>query len=84
MAVGQINLENQFGEMSENYLLPLPSANDPVMVLPSTAAIYSAAGAPSFSAPAGSLYIRTDGTTGALVLYVNPTVGNHWIALITA
>lgn len=41
---------------------------------------YSGAGVPSLSAPQGSMYLRTDGSGGDQVLYVNTAVGSNWIA----
>jgi hypothetical protein len=41
-------------------------------------------GAPSYSAPKGSLYIRTDGSSSTTRLYVNSDGATSWVAVTTA
>jgi hypothetical protein len=76
--LNQIGLKNQYGEQSKNQIVA--GAHGLIMTSPGGGGIYMNAGAPSFSAPAGSLYIRNDGTSSTC-LYVNATVGNNWAAI---
>lgn len=46
--------------------------------------IYFGSGAPTISAPKGSLYLRTDGTTTNDRAYINTNAGTTWTALTTA
>lgn len=46
--------------------------------------IYFGSGAPTISAPKGSLYLRTDGTTTNDRAYINTDAGTTWTALTTA
>lgn len=46
--------------------------------------ILSGGGAPSMTAPKGSLYLRTDGTTTNDRAYINTDAGTTWTALTTA
>jgi hypothetical protein len=46
--------------------------------------IISGTGAPTATAPQGSLYLRTDGSSVATRLYVNTTGANIWTAVSTA
>jgi len=46
-------------------------------------AIYYGSGAPSISAAQGSLYMRTDGSTGVTRAYINTTGSNVWTAINT-
>ena len=41
-------------------------------------------GAPTLSAPQGSLYLRTDGSSTSTRLYVNSDGGTTWVAITTA
>lgn len=41
-------------------------------------------GAPSISAPKGSLYIRTDGSSASTRIYVNSDGAATWVAVTTA
>ena len=77
MTLNQINLKNQYGEPAQNQIVP--AADGSAMTLPSGAKIFSGTGAPVMSAPAGSLYLRIDGTASTC-LYINPTVGANWVA----
>lgn len=52
--------------------------------LNSGAIFKSGAGAPSFSAPAGSFYLRTDGADVSEVIYVNNATGNNWAPMVSA
>jgi len=79
MTLNQINLKNQYGEQSINQIVP--GANGLVMTMPSGAGIYSGAAVPSFSAPAGSAYYCSAPGSASTLLYVNPTVGNNWVAV---
>ena len=45
--------------------------------------IYFGSGAPSVSAPQGSLYLRTDGSSGTTRMYVNTTGSTTWTAVNT-
>lgn len=46
--------------------------------------VLSGSGAPSMTAPKGSLYLRTDGTTTNDRAYINTDAGTTWTALTTA
>ena len=46
--------------------------------------IFAGSGAPSFSAPIGSLYSRTDGSSTSTRLYVNTDGGATWTNVVTA
>lgn len=46
--------------------------------------ITSGTGAPTFSAPQGSLYIRTDGSSTSTRLYVNTTGSTTWTNFTSA
>lgn len=46
--------------------------------------IYSGTGAPAFLATAGSLYLRTDGSSTATRLYVNTTGSTTWTNFTSA
>lgn len=46
--------------------------------------IYVGSGVPTVSAPQGSLYIRSDGSTTATRLYVNTTGSTTWTNVTTA
>jgi hypothetical protein len=46
--------------------------------------IYFGSGAPSVSAPKGSLYLRTDGSSTSTRLYVNTDAGTTWTNVTTA
>lgn len=46
--------------------------------------ILSGAGAPSMTAPKGSLYLRTDGSGAANRAYINTDAGTTWTAISTA
>lgn len=70
------------------------SANEPLVaagsvtlpsgVLVSSTGIYSGSGAPSFTAPQGSLYLRTDGSSTSTRAYINTTGSTTWTAITTA
>jgi hypothetical protein len=45
--------------------------------------IYFGSGAPSITAPAGSLYLRSDGSTGTTRAYINTTGSTTWTAINT-
>lgn len=45
--------------------------------------IYSGTGAPTLSAPQGSIYLRTDGSSIATRLYINTTGSTIWTAVST-
>lgn len=83
MAQGQLNLTNQFGEQSLNNIDPIGGSGGPEFQFASGAGLYSGAGAPSFAAAPGSMYLRTDGTA-ATCLYINPTDGNNWVPIVSA
>lgn len=76
--LNQMTLKNQFGETSINQVKA--GSNGLVMAFPSGGGLYAGAGAPSFSAPAGSIFLRNDGTSSTCI-YVNATVGNNWAAI---
>lgn len=46
--------------------------------------IIAGAGAPTESAPQGSLYLRTDGSSTSTRLYVNTDGGTTWTNVTTA
>jgi hypothetical protein len=46
--------------------------------------IYAGAGAPTISAPKGSLYSRTDGSSTSTRLYVNTDGATTWTNVTTA
>jgi len=48
-----------------------------------TAGIYVGTGAPTISAPKGSLYLRSDGSTTTSRMYVNTNAGTTWTAVTT-
>lgn len=77
--LNQVTLKNQYGEVSVNQIVA--GANGLVMTLQGGGGVYSGAGAPAFSAPAGSIYVRNDGGTASLVFYVNNATGNNWAAV---
>lgn len=49
-----------------------------------TPGIYSGAGAPTFAAAQGSLYLRTDGSSISTRMYVNTTGATTWTNVTTA
>jgi hypothetical protein len=69
-------------------------ANEPLVVAGSTTlpsgvlvgatGIYSGAGAPSFTAPQGSLYLNTTGSSTSTRAYINTTGSTTWTAVTTA
>lgn len=46
--------------------------------------VYYGSGAPTVSAPQGSLYLRTDGSSTSTRLYVNTTGATTWTNVTTA
>ena len=46
--------------------------------------IYAGAGAPTLSAPQGSLYLRTDGSSTSTRAYINTNGTTGWTAITTA
>jgi len=46
--------------------------------------IYFGSGAPTITAPQGSLYLRSDGSSIATRLYINTTGSTTWTAVSTA
>lgn len=46
--------------------------------------IYFGAGAPTFTAAANSLYLRTDGSTTTTRMYVNTTGSTTWATVTTS
>ena len=59
----------------------------PITLLTSTALpvkILAGTGAPTVTAPQGSLYLRTDGSSVATRLYVNTTGAAIWTVVSTA
>ena len=49
-----------------------------------TPAICAGSGAPTLTAPKGSLYLRTDGSTTSTRAYINTDAGTTWTAITTA
>lgn len=49
-----------------------------------TPGIYSGAGAPTFAAAQGSMYLRTDGSSTSTRAYINTTGSTTWTAVTTA
>lgn len=54
------------------------------LVSGSSAGIYFGSGAPSITAPANSLYIRTDGNSTTTRLYSNTTGSTVWATITTS
>ena len=46
--------------------------------------IYVGSGAPSITAPQGSIYLRSDGSSTSTRLYINTTGSTTWTAVTTA
>lgn len=46
--------------------------------------ISAGSGAPTFTAPKGSVYLRSDGSTTATRMYINSTGTGGWVAVTTA
>jgi hypothetical protein len=46
--------------------------------------VYSGAGAPSFTAAKGSLYLRTDGSSTSTRAYINTDGASTWTSVTTA
>lgn len=46
--------------------------------------LYAGAGAPSFAAPKGSLYLATDGSSSSTRLYSCSVASGTWVAVTTA
>lgn len=46
--------------------------------------IYYGSGAPSFSAPKGSIYQRSDGSSTSTRAYINSDGATTWVAVTTA
>jgi hypothetical protein len=63
-----------------------PQPFGPIIALPAGPQIMAGAGSPSgvVTAPQGSLYLRTDGTTINNRAYINTNSGTTWTALTTA
>lgn len=61
----------------------IPVAGDAV---PSTTtpSVYFGTGAPGITAPKGSLYLRTDGSSVSTRMYVNSDGADTWVAITTA
>lgn len=53
-------------------------------VTSSTPGVYSGAGAPSFTAAKGSLYLNTTGSSTSTRAYINTDGGTTWTAVTTA
>lgn len=49
-----------------------------------TLGVYFGSGAPTITAPQGSLYLRTDGSSTSTRLYVNTTGSTTWTNVTTA
>lgn len=61
------------------------SANGPALLFSSTAGfgIYMGSSNPTFSAAQGSLYLRTDGSSGTTRAYINTNGSTSWTAFNT-
>jgi hypothetical protein len=46
--------------------------------------IYAGAGAPTFAAPKGSLYLATDGSSSSTRAYICSVATGTWVAVTTA
>lgn len=46
--------------------------------------IYAGSGAPTITAPQGSLYLRSDGSSTSTRAYINTTGSTTWTAITTA
>ena len=60
------------------------TAPPPVPLNPTSPFLSAGIGAPTFSAPKGSLYIRTDGGTGITRLYINTDGAGTWTTIAAA
>ena len=65
-------------------LVAAGSVTLPSGVLVSATGIYSGAGAPSFTAPQGSLYLNTTGSSTSTRAYINTTGSTTWTSISTA
>lgn len=72
-------VKNTQGEQSNFVIVKDPSGAD--IVLSSGAKLYTGAAAPSVSAPAGSLYLRSTPPDASHLIYVNSALGNNWAAI---
>lgn len=65
---------------------PVTAGGAKVMTLGAgtTPAICVGSGAPTLSAPKGSLYLRTDGSSTSTRAYINTDAGTTWTAITTA
>lgn len=46
--------------------------------------LYSGTGAPTFTAPQGSMYLRKDGSSTSTRMYINTTGSTTWTNVTTA
>lgn len=46
--------------------------------------LFFGSGAPGFTAPKGSLYLRADGSSSSTRAYINTDAGTTWTAVTTA
>lgn len=57
------------------------SSDSPVLI--GTVGVYVGAGAPSITAPQGSLYLNTTGSSTSTRAYINTTGSTTWTAITT-
>jgi len=64
--------------------MPLDARNYEPVLMASSISISRGSGAPSFSAPQGALYIRSDGSSTSTRLYINTDGATTWTNVTTA
>lgn len=81
MNISKIVLQNQFGEVSENWLMPSgETGSQSDMTLTSGVYLNSGSGVPTSTAPIGSVYLRNDGANLNQLLYINIDGAGTWSA----
>lgn len=58
--------------------------NKGLTIGPDQIGVYAGSGAPSFAAPKGSLYLRTDGSSSSTRAYICSVASGTWVAVTTA
>lgn len=65
--------------------VPVPAGGVAMLSLGASGFVYAVGhGAPTLTAPKGSFYARTDGSSSSTRLYVNSTGTGGWVAVTTA
>lgn len=75
----QTNIEDM-GKMTERASAFQVSGTNGLL----TVGIYAGAGAPTFAASQGSLYLNTTGSSSSTRAYINSTGSTTWVAITTA